>query len=104
MTKPTTRALAPALPASMLLCAGIGLLLGRAVLAIAARHGGSTLGLVLALVFVLSSGASTTLVLAHRHAERRPRTEPAPLRAWLLAQGAGLLAAVHGQALLGALA
>jgi len=75
-------------------CAGTGLLMGQIVMGIAAFHNGSIVGLTLALVFVLSGGASLALFLNHRHVEARPRTEPAPIQAWLLTLGAALVASI----------
>jgi len=76
------------------ICAGTGLLMGQIVMGISAFHNGSIVGLTLALVFVLSGGASLALFLNHLHAERRPRTEPAPIQAWLLTLGAALIASI----------
>lgn len=75
-------------------CAASGLLMGQIVMGISAFHNGSIVGLTLALVFVLSGGASLALFLNHLHVERRPRTEPAPIQAWLLTIGAAMIASI----------
>lgn len=75
-----------------LACAATGLLMGQMVMGIAAFHDGSIVGLALALVFVLSGGASLALFLNHHHVTQRPRTEPAPIQAWLLTLGAAMIA------------
>jgi len=77
-----------------LACAATGLLMGQMVMGISAFHNGSIVGLTLALVFVLSGGASLALFLNHRHVMQRPRTEPAPIQAWLLTLGAAMIASI----------
>ncbi|MDH0865758.1 hypothetical protein [Mitsuaria sp. GD03876] len=72
-----------------------GLMLGQIVLALAAHHGRSVEGLGFALVFLLAGGASVTCFLAHRHQQRRPRNEPAPMRLWLAALALGVLASIY---------
>ena len=94
MSKPTAKSLLPLISNKSLACTASGLVMGQMVMAISAHHNGSIVGLVLALVFVLSGGASVALFLNHRHAEQRPRTEPAPIQAWLLTLGAALMLSV----------
>ena len=71
-----------------------GLMLGQIVLALAVHHGRSVEGLVYALVFLLAGCASVALFLAHRHQQRRPRDEPAPLRLWVGALALGAFASM----------
>ena len=77
-----------------LACAATGLLMGQMVMGIAAFHNGSIIGLTLAMVFVLSGGASLAMFLNHRHVTQRPRTEPAPIQGWLLTLGAAMIASI----------
>ena len=74
---------------------GCGLLMGQVVNGIAIFREGSRLGLVLALVFVLSGSVSLMLVLLHW------RGGPAAVRqtsfyGWLAALGSGVLMSLHG--------
>jgi len=94
MRKTFARSVAPYLSNGMLICAVVGGLMGQLVMGISVRHDGSILGLAIALVFVLSGGASLTLFLNHRHVERRPRTEPAPIQRWLLTLGAAMIVSI----------
>lgn len=71
-----------------------GLMLGQIVLALAMHHGRSVEGLGFALVFLLAGAASVTCLLAHRHQQRRPRSEPAPMRLWVGALALGVLASI----------
>ncbi len=71
-----------------------GLMLGQIVLALALHHGRSVEGLGYALVFLLAGGASVSFFLAHRHQQRRPRDEPAPLRLWVGALALGAFASM----------
>ena len=76
-----------------------GLLMGQVVNGIAIFREGSRLGLVLALVFVVSGSVSLMLVLLHW------RGGPAAVRqtsfyGWLAALGAGVLLSLHGGMLL----
>lgn len=95
MSKPTAKALPSLLQAQSLLCALAGLGLGQVVLAIAAHHAHSLIGFGYALLFVLSGGASVALYLKHLHLERRPRGEAAPMNAWLLMLGVGVLSSLQ---------
>ncbi len=72
-----------------------GLMLGQIVLAMALHHGRSVEGLGFALVFLVAGGASVACLLAHRHQQRRPRDEPAPIRLWLTALAVGVLASIY---------
>ncbi|ANH67534.1 hypothetical protein ABE85_08065 [Mitsuaria sp. 7] len=69
-------------------------MLGQIVLALALHHGRSVEGLGYALVFLLAGGASVACLLAHRHQQRRPRNEPAPLRLWVAALALGVFASL----------
>jgi hypothetical protein len=71
-----------------------GLMLGQIVLALALHHGRSVEGLGYALVFLLAGGASVACFLSHRHQQRRPRNEPAPLRLWVGALALGVFASM----------
>lgn len=71
-----------------------GLMLGQIVLALAAHHARSVEGLGFALVFLVAGGASVACFLMHRHQQRRPREEAAPLRAWLVALALGVLGSI----------
>lgn len=86
-----------------LLCLATGGVLGQMVMGIATRHNGSALGLSYALVLVLSGAASLALLLKHLHIERQPRgrSAPAPMQAWLLLLGAGVLGSIYFGPLLG---
>lgn len=101
MNKPTARALPASSPASLLSAGIAGLLLGRIVMGLCARHEGSVGGLLVALVFLVSGAASVTLFLHHLHQQRRGREVPAPTQTWLVTLAAGVLAAVHFDSLLG---
>jgi hypothetical protein len=68
-----------------------GLMLGQVVLALAIHHGRTVEGLGFALVFLLAGAASVACFLGHRHQQRRPRTEPAPMQLWLAALAGGVL-------------
>lgn len=68
-----------------------GLMLGQVVLALALHHGRSVEGLGFALVFLVAGGAAVACFLGHRHQQRRPRTEPAPMQLWVAALAAGVL-------------
>lgn len=94
MSKPSARSVVPYLSNKMLACAFVGGLMGQMVMGISAHHDGSIVGLALALVFVLSGGASMALFLNHRHVERRPRTEPAPIQQWLLTLSAAMMVSI----------
>lgn len=94
MTKPRAKALAFSPTGSLLASVAAGLVFGRVVMGLAARHHGSTAGLVVSLVFLIAATMSVTLFLVHWHAQHR-RTEPAPIQAWVVALGAGLLASMH---------
>ena len=72
-----------------------GLMLGQVVLALAMHHGRSVEGQGFALVFLLAGGAAVACFLAHRHQQRRPKTEPAPLRLWIAALAAAVLASIY---------
>ncbi len=74
-----------------------GLMLGQVVLAMAIHHGRSVEGLGFALVFLVAGAAAVACFLGHRHQQRRPRTEPAPMRLWIAALAAGVLLSM-GQA------
>ena len=71
-----------------------GLMLGQIVLALALHHNRSVEGLGFAIVFLLAGGAAVACFLTHRHQQRRPRQEPAPLRLWLIALAGGVLASM----------
>lgn len=99
MNKPARTAASAALSSTAV--SGVaGLMLGQIVLALAVHHGRSVEGLGFALVFLLAGGASVACFLAHRHQQRRPREEPAPMRAWLIALALGVMASI---AVIGAL-
>ncbi|WP_067064601.1 hypothetical protein [Roseateles chitosanitabidus] len=99
MSKPVRTAASAALSSTAI--SGVaGLMLGQIVLALAVHHGRTIEGLGYALVFLLAGGASVACFLAHRHQQRRPREEPAPMRAWLVALALGVVASI---ALIGAL-
>jgi hypothetical protein len=98
MSKSPSKSLLPLLSNKSLACLTSGLVMGQMVMGISAHHNGSIVGLALALVFVLSGGASIALFLNHRHAVERPRTEPAPIQAWLLTLGAAMILSIwYGQ-------
>lgn len=85
----------PMISTDRLMAASLGALMGQLVLGISIHHGGSLMGLIVALVFVVSGGVSFTLFMTHRHLQSRPRTERAPIQSWLLFLGAALLASIH---------
>jgi len=93
MSRPARSAASAAL-SSTAACGLAGLMLGQIVLALAMHHGRSVEGLGFALVFLLAGGASVACFLAHRHQQRRPRDEPAPMRLWLAALAVGVLASM----------
>jgi hypothetical protein len=74
-----------------------GLFMGAVVLGISNFHEGSSLGLGLALVYVLSAAASTVLFLLclPGSAELVGRARSARVHAWLVAQGLGVLASLQ---------
>ena len=92
MTKPTAISLSPT--GSLLTSVTAGLLLGRVVMGLSARHHGSTAGLVVSMIFLIAATASVTLFLTHAHSQRRS-AQPAPIQTWLVALGAGILASIH---------
>jgi len=94
MRKILAQSVAPLLSSGMFICAVVGGVMGQLVMGISVHHDGSYLGLAIALVFVLSAGASVTLFLNHRHVEQRPRTEPAPIQRWLLTLGTAMIASI----------
>lgn len=99
MHKPTRTAASAALSSTAI--SGVaGLMLGQVVLALAIHHGRSVEGLGFALVFLLAGAGAVACLLAHRHQQRRPREEPAPIRAWLIAIALGAVASIS---LIGAL-
>ncbi|WP_423600420.1 hypothetical protein [Roseateles sp. MS654] len=94
MTQPVRSAASAALT-STAASGAAGLMLGQIVLALALHHGRSVEGLGFALVFLVAGGASVACFLMHRHQQRRPRQEPAPLRLWLAALALGVLASLY---------
>lgn len=94
MTQPVRSAASSALT-SAAASGAAGLMLGQIVLALALHHERSVEGLGFALVFLLAGAASVACFLSHRHQQRRPRTEPAPLRLWLAMLALGVLASIY---------
>lgn len=92
--RPSSRTAASAALSSTAVSGAAGLMLGQIVLALALHHGRSVEGLGYALVFLLAGGASVACFLAHRHQQRRPRSEPAPLRLWVGALALGVFASM----------
>src|SRR5687768_15235590 len=84
MTKPTAKAISLSPTGSLLTAVSAGLLLGRVVMGLSARHHGSTAGLVVSMIFLIAATASVTLFLTHAHAQRRS-AQPAPIQTWLVA-------------------
>ncbi|WAC71354.1 hypothetical protein OU995_17385 [Roseateles sp. SL47] len=99
MSKPSS---ASAVLSSTAVSGLAGLMLGQVVLALALHHGRSVEGLGVALVFLLAGAASVACFLGHRHQQQRPRTEPAPMRVWIAALGAGVLLSMWQSGALGA--
>ncbi|WP_141100695.1 hypothetical protein [Roseateles aquatilis] len=94
MTKPARAAVSTTLSSTA--TSGLaGLMLGQGVLALAVHHGRSVEGLGFALVFLLAGAASVACFLLHRHRQHRPRDEPAPMRAWLVALALGVLGSIY---------
>jgi|GEM_PF-1396801 len=83
-------------------CGLAGLMLGQVVLALAIHHGRTVEGLGFALVFLMAGGASVACFLGHRHQQKRPKTEPAPLRLWIAALAVGVMMSMWQAGALGA--
>ncbi|MEY4562256.1 MAG: hypothetical protein RLZZ618_1533 [Pseudomonadota bacterium] len=77
-----------------------GLVMGQLVSAIAIHHDGSMLGLVLALVFVLSGSASLMLLMCS-WPSRDGVARQGAVYGWLAALGGGLLMSLQAYTLLG---
>ena len=103
MRTPSTKPLPAFIAYQQLLCLATGGVLGQMVMGISTRHNGSALGLSYALVLVLAGAASLALLLKHLHIERQPRGKPtpAPMQAWLLMLGSGVLGSIYAGPLLG---
>jgi hypothetical protein len=101
MSNPPAQILPSLSPRTLLAAAIAGLLLGRIVMGLSARHEGSAGGLLIALVFLVSGAVSVTLFLNHLHQRKRGPDVPAPTQTWLVTLAAGVLAAIHFDSLLG---
>jgi len=101
MSKPPAHTLLSLSPRALMAAGIAGLLLGRIVMGLSARHEGSAGGLLVALVVLVSGAASVTLFLHHLHQERRGMDVPAPTQTWLMTLAAGVLAAIHFDGVLG---
>ena len=101
MSKPPAQTLPPPSQRALLAAGMAGLLLGRMVMGLSARHEGSAGGLLVALVFLVAGAASVTLFLNHFHLQRRGPDAPAPTQTWLMTLAAGVLAAIHFDGFLG---
>lgn len=94
MNQPKSKSL-PMISTDRLMAASLGGIMGQLVLGISIHHGGSIIGLLFALVFVIAGSVSFTLFMTHRHLESRPRTERPPVHSWLLFLGIALLLSIN---------
>lgn len=78
-------------------CAATGAVMGQVVLGMSARQPDAFKGGVLALIFVLAGAASLLMLMTHLHQTRWRRERPLPVKTWVLALSAGLLATIYFQ-------